>query len=220
MDILWKTFSLSSAWSYGARSDRRNPHKYGVVIALHRQAARQHGRVAKRASIISFGKTHGNIARHADERKVVRPASPRGAACDAASFRKPVPKMKDPSGGTTGRVKPYGALGVDGRSRRIQPMGRDYRSHINKSQHPRRTFKTPGDFFNLVFGAIAAKITAQQAISRRLRPICPTPSTAGGHSAPGSRKRYRQTDRAPAFFLPQACRKPRQAEPPARRSPR
>src|SRR5439155_24334192 len=44
------------------------------------------------------------------------------------------------------------ALGVDGRSRLIQPMGRDYRSHIDKSQHPRRTFKTPGDFFNLVSG--------------------------------------------------------------------
>ena len=56
------------------------------------------------------------------------------------------------------------ALGVDGRSRRIQPMGRDYRSHINKSQHPRRTFKTRGDFFNPLFGAIAAKITAQQAV--------------------------------------------------------
>jgi hypothetical protein len=138
----------------------------------------------------------------------------------AASSRKPVPKMKDPSGGTTGRVKPYGALGVDGRSRRIQPMGRDYRSHINKSQHPHRTFKPPAVFFDLVLGAIAAKITAQQAISRRFRPICPTPSTAGSHSAPGSRKRYRQTDQAPAFFLHQACRRPRQAAPPARRSPR
>ena len=49
------------------------------------------------------------------------------------------------------------ALGVDGRSRRIQPMGRDYRSHINKSQHPRRTFKTAGDFFNFLFGTIAGK---------------------------------------------------------------
>jgi len=68
--------------------------------------------------------------------------------------------MKDPSGGTTGRVKPYGALGVDGRSRRIQPMGRDYRSHINKSQDLRRTFKTPGDFFNLVFGTIIGKTPA------------------------------------------------------------
>jgi hypothetical protein len=36
-------------------------------------------------------------------------------------------------------------------------MGRDYRSHINKSQHPCRTFKTPGDFFKLMFGTIVAK---------------------------------------------------------------
>src|SRR5439155_2317631 len=134
----------------------------------------------------------------------------RAVTRDAASSKKTCAKMKDPSGGTTGRVKPYGALGVDRRSRRIQPMGRDNRSHIDKSQHPRRTFKTPGDFFNPVLGEIAAKITAQQAISRRLRSICPTPSTAGSHSAPGSRKRYRRTDRAPAFFLPQACLKPRQ----------
>jgi hypothetical protein len=129
-------------------------------------------------------------------------------------------EMKDPSGGTTGRVKPYGALGVDGRSRRIQPMGRDYRSHIDKSQHPRPTFKTPGDFFNPVFAGDCRKTTARQAISRRLRPICPPPSMAGRHSVPGSRKRYRQTGQAPAFFLPPACRKPRQAEPPAWRSPR
>ena len=216
MDILWKTFSLSSTWSYGARSDRESPHKYGVVSSIHRQAARQHGRVARRASIISFGKTRGNIARHADERKVC------GRQAHAAPLlpRKPVPEMKDPSGGTTGRVKPYGRLGWMGARAEYSRWGGITAPTSDKSQHPRRTFKTSGDFFNLVFGAIAAKITAQQAISRRLRPICPTPSTAGGHSAPGSRKRYRQTGRAPAFFLPQACRKPRQAEPPARRSPR
>ena len=157
---------------------------------------------------------------HAGERKACASAAHAPPHATQPLPTKPVPKMKDPSGGTTGRVKPYGALGVDGRSRRIQPMGRDYRSHIDKSQHPRRTFKTPGDFFNLVLGEIAAKITAQQAISRRLRSICPTPSTAGSRSVPGSRKRYRRTDRAPAFFLHQACRKPRQAAPPARRSPR
>ena len=33
--------------------------------------------------------------------------------------RKHLPKMKDPSGGTTGRVKAIWALGVDGRSRLI-----------------------------------------------------------------------------------------------------
>jgi hypothetical protein len=97
-----------------------------------------------------------------------RSASPRGAARKAASFRKHVPKMKDPSGGTTGRVKPYGALGVDGRSRRIQPMGRDNRSHINKSQHPGRTFKTPTDFFSPVLGAVAAKSLR----SRLFRSVC------------------------------------------------
>jgi hypothetical protein len=157
---------------------------------------------------------------HADERKVCGRLAQAAPHATQPLPTKPVPKMKDPSGGTTGRVKPYGALGVDGRSRRIQPMGRDNRSHIDKSQHPRRTFKTPDDFFNVVFGAIGAKTAAQQAISRRLRPICPTLSTAGSHSAPGSRKRYRRTGQAPAFFLPQACRKPRQVEPPAWRSPR
>jgi hypothetical protein len=57
-----------------------------------------------------------------------------GAAANAAApIRRKMeggpPKRKDPSGGTTGRVKAIWALGVDGRSRRIQPMGRDYRSH-------------------------------------------------------------------------------------------
>ena len=64
------------------------------------------------------------------------------------------PKIKDPSGGTTGRVKAIWALGVDGRSRRIQPMGRDNRSHAHKSRTGRPTFKTPSDFFNLLEGRI------------------------------------------------------------------
>jgi hypothetical protein len=122
---------------------------------------------ALRGAPRSFG-----LGRHQEISRVTQPngksavgePTRRGAAREVVSSRKPVPKMKDPSGGTTGRVKPYGALGVDGRSRRIQPMGRDYRSHIDKSQHPRRTFKTRGDFFNPLFGAIAAKITAQQAV--------------------------------------------------------
>jgi hypothetical protein len=81
------------------------------VSSIHRQAARQYDRVAKRASIISFGKTRGNIARHADERTICASAACSDAVHDALSSRKPVPKMKDPSGGTTGRVKPYGRLG-------------------------------------------------------------------------------------------------------------
>src|SRR6476660_869328 len=49
------------------------------------------------------------------------------------------------------------ALGVDGRSRRIQPMGRDYRSHINKSQHPCRTFKRRTIFLRRCSGRLSQK---------------------------------------------------------------
>jgi hypothetical protein len=59
-----------------------------------------------------------------------------------------LPKIKDPSGGTTGRVKAIWALGVDGRSRRIQPMGRDNRSHAKLVASDHRTFNAAADFFN------------------------------------------------------------------------
>ena len=65
--------------------------------------------------------------------------------------------MKDPSGGTTGRVKPYGRLGWMGARAEYSRWGGDFRSHINKSQRPPRTFKTSGDFFNFLFGMIAGK---------------------------------------------------------------
>ena len=165
----------------------------------------------------SLDSAHGKIAYHASKRKTCGQRFARHRKRRSLS-RKADAENERPVRGDNRTGQAIWALGVDGRSRRIQPMGRDYRSHIDKSQHPRRTFKTPGDFFNLLFGAIAAKITAQQAISRRLRPICLPPSTAGRQSAPGSRKRYRQTGRAPVLFLPQACLKQRQAEPPALRS--
>ena len=216
MDILWKTFLTVQ---YVKLRTTQRSKKSSQIRSCHRSSQSSCTAAWARceACLDHFvWDTRKYRAVHAGERKVCGPQAHTARLLPT----KPVPEMKDPSGGTTGRVKPYGALGVDGRSRRIQPMGRDNRSHMDKSQHLRRTFKTPGDFFNLVFGAIAAKITAQQPISRRLRPICPTPSTAGGHSAPGSRKRYRQTGQAPGFFLRQACLKPRQAEPSARRSPR
>jgi hypothetical protein len=52
-----------------ARNDRKYPHKYGVVCAIHRQAAQQHDRVAKRASVISLETTHGKIAHYESKRK-------------------------------------------------------------------------------------------------------------------------------------------------------
>ena len=199
------------------------------------RAAIEETRTNTELSALSTVKLHGSMAalrsaprsfrlgRHAEIPCVTRrteslqSASPRGAA---RLRPKPVPKMKDPSGGTTGRVKPYGRLGWMGARAEYSRWGGITAPTYIKSQHARRTFKTPCDFFNLVFADDCRKITAQQAISRRLRPICPTPSMAGSRSVPGSRKRYRQTGQAPAFFLPRACRKPRQAEPPARRSPR
>ena len=161
MDILWKTFSLSSAWSYGSRCDRRNPQKYGSC-QLYSPSSCTAAWPCCEARLDNF------VWEDASKYRGITPTN--GKVCGrqahgrytrgGAFQQNPVPEMKDPSGGTTGRVKPYGALGVDGRSRRIQPMGRDYRSHINKSQDLRRTFKTPGDFFNLVFGTIIGKTPA------------------------------------------------------------
>jgi hypothetical protein len=45
-DILWKTSSLSSTGHYRADPDERNPHEYGVIRPIHRQAVRWHGGVA------------------------------------------------------------------------------------------------------------------------------------------------------------------------------
>jgi hypothetical protein len=156
---------LSSAWSYGSTEQSNKPAQIrSCQLYSQSSCAAAWPRCEARLDNFGWEDTRGRYRASRGRTESLRSESPRGAAHDAASSKKPVPKMKDPSGGTTGRVKPYGALGVDGRSRRIQPMGRDYRSHINKSQHPRRTFKTRGDFFNPLFGAIAAKITAQQAV--------------------------------------------------------
>jgi hypothetical protein len=96
-------------------------------------------------------------------------------------FQKPASENERPVRGDNRTGQAIWALGVDGRSRRIQPMGRDYRSHTDKSQHPRRTFKTPGDFFNLVFGGNCRKITAQRAVWQRLRSIFQPPWMARRH---------------------------------------
>ena len=142
-----------------------------------------------------------------------RAATRRCIGCESA-FRKPAPKMKDPSGGTTGRVKLYGALGVDGRSRRIQPMGGiTAPTYISRSTSP--NVQNAGRFFWPSVRGDCLEITAPLADWLHLRPIFPQPSTARSRSARGSRKRYRR----PGHSLRQACRRPRQAEPPARRRP-
>ena len=95
-------------------------------------------------------------------------AKPGGIACDAASFQKSVPEMKDPSGGTTGRVKPYGRLGWMGARAEYSRWGGDYRSHIDKSQDPCRTFKTPTIFLTSCSGRLPEKPLR----SRLFRGVC------------------------------------------------
>src|SRR5580700_853872 len=62
--------------------------------------------------------------------------------------RESTPETRDPSGGTTGRVKPYGRLGWMG-ARAEYSHGEDFRSHMYWSPRARRTFKTAGKFFNV-----------------------------------------------------------------------
>ena len=126
----------------------------------------------------------------------------RSTACCAAGFGNHQPKMKDPSGGTTGRVKPYGRLGWMGARAEYSCWGGiTAPTVISRSTRAARS-KRRTNFFNLLFGSGSRKSRRNGAICRRLRPICPLPSTAGRRSAPGSRKRYRPPDRAKAFFPP------------------
>ena len=58
----------------------------------------------------SLERVHGKMRiTQANEKRVA--SGLRGTASGAASSKNLVPKMKDPSGGTTGRVKLYGRLG-------------------------------------------------------------------------------------------------------------
>jgi len=87
---LWKTFELSSKRRYYAPLIDQKPENYGVFRAIHRQAARLHGRIAQ-----------AGFFPHATWRLISR----------CGNCLKDAPETKDPSGGTTGRVKPYGRLG-------------------------------------------------------------------------------------------------------------
>ena len=61
-------------------------------------------------------------------------------------------KTKDPSGGTTGRVKPYGRWGGWALAPNTASMGRDNHSHLSWSRKGRHTFKSPSDFLSF-FGS-------------------------------------------------------------------
>ena len=121
-------------------------------------------------------------------------------------------KMKDPSGGTTGRVKAiWGAWGGWALAPNTADGG-NYRSHIFKSRHPAERSRRSAIFLTIQFDGDCPEFTAPQAYWLYLQPIFPMPSTARRHSVRGSRKRYPQ----PRHFLRRACRW-QPAEPSTRR---
>ena len=76
-----------------------------------------------------------------------KPRSPLSPGHHQREARQAVPKTKDPSGGTAGRVKPYGRWGGWALAPYTASMGRDYHSHMHWSQKGSRTFKPVRAFF-------------------------------------------------------------------------
>ena len=68
-------------------------------------------------------------------------------------------ETKDPSGGTTGRVKLYGRWGGWALAPDTASLGRDYRSHISWSWVAGETFKAPANFFNFLAGFARGKLS-------------------------------------------------------------
>ena len=98
----------------------------------------------------------------------------------------PAPEMKDPSGGTTGRVKPYGRLGWMGaRAGYSRWGGISAPTSICRQGLPRRS-KPAGDFFDSSGTALCGR-TRLAAGDRRVSPgrLSRTPSAATGGSSAG-----------------------------------
>ena len=72
----------------------------------------------------------------------------------------PCPKTKDPSGGTTGRVKPYWRLGWMGARADTASMGRDYRSHRHCVARGTADVQTFFDFLTTRAGIFQRKFNA------------------------------------------------------------
>ena len=126
-------------------------------------------------------------------------------------------KNKDPSGGTTGRVKPYGRLGWMGARARYSPMGRDYRSHIHWSRQGRRTFKAACNFFYLLgsrtfFGGILSR---RRVIALRLGRLSEAMAAPTSHESRGCR-----LGRDARRYFRLACRRPRLPSGPPGTAPR
>ena len=148
-------------------------------------------------------------------------ANPRGAAQDAASSKKTCARNERPVRGDNRTGQAIWALGVDGRSRRIQPRwgGITAPTYI-VSQQGRRTFKGPRNFFNFLRGVFldrnrgfGAEFIARQRDWPRRRSTCPRPWRLPAGSGPVSE----EPAVGPGHLLRRAPAKHRRPAPPVRR---
>ena len=123
-------------------------------------------------STVKPQRRHGGVARAATrERGSRKPVSSSGADGIICQKRKTRP------GGQPDGSSHMGALGVDGRSRRIQPRwGGITAPTVIVSRQGRQHVQTDfGIFFNFLAGGFGRKTTARRADRPRQRPTCRTP---------------------------------------------
>ncbi|MDB5611548.1 MAG: hypothetical protein JWP25_8448 [Bradyrhizobium sp.] len=113
-------------------------------------------------------------------------------------------KTKDPSGGTTGRVKLYGRLGGWALAPNTASTGRDYRSHLYWSLRVAVRSKRPAIFFDFLTGISVRKIIAQRDDWLRQRRTFRTSPRPQARSRPWSREH----PAGPKLFQRQAYSKP------------
>jgi hypothetical protein len=139
-DILWKTFPMSSEQAYDAPLIAKSPEKYRLSCLFTVKPSCRHGGAA-----VTADKEQAYACNRQNKMAGKYPA-----------------ETKDPSGGTTGRVKLYGRWGGWALAPDTASLGRDYRSHINWSRGAGETFKAPAAFFNFRAGFSGANYRAAE----------------------------------------------------------
>jgi hypothetical protein len=181
MDILWKTFTLSSDSANGAPAIDRKRRQCAVVLPIHSQAVAGHGGDACGSSPSPGGGGSASMreaqcaagwdgATSAAQRMNIHPTPTRVSRVSTLPLQGRVkrsalafhnlkfpPEREDPPGGTTGRVKLYGRWGGWALAPYTASLGRDNRSHRCWSQKAPRTFKSRVNFFNFFGQVISAK---------------------------------------------------------------
>jgi hypothetical protein len=129
-DILWKTFPLSSKHVYYRPLTGKNPEKYRLSCLF----------TVKHYAGMAGLRTWPTQNQDRDRQQQI---------IGTKTAKRPA-ETKDPSGGTTGRVKLYGRWGGWALAPNTASLGRDCRSHSDRSRSPDETFKASADFFGFL----------------------------------------------------------------------